>query len=140
MKNFLTRINDKDFGSSFFENALDDFFRPNFFGGIGFGMRTDVKETENGYEISVDLPGFDKNDITLELDKGYLNISAKREVKEEDENSFIKKERSCSCSRRYYVGEGIDETDVKAKYENGVLSLSVSKKEKTSTSKKIQID
>lgn len=140
MKNFLTRANDQDFGMSFFDTAFDDFFRPAFFGRSEM-MRTDVKNTDRGYEISVDMPGYDKKDISVEFDKGYLTISAKRESKETEKDSYVKRERCFSCSRSYYVGDNVTENDIKAKYENGVLTLSVPKpKDKPLPTRRIEID
>lgn len=142
MKNYLTKRNNDNFGLNFFEDAFNDFFMPTFFDRRFDGnMRTDVKETKNGYSLCVDMPGFDKNDINVSLDNGYLTISAKREQNEDDGDSFIKRERSFSCQRSYYVGDGVTEKDVKAKYLNGTLSLEIPKKtEEKQTKRVIEID
>ncbi|MBP5466558.1 MAG: Hsp20/alpha crystallin family protein [Clostridia bacterium] len=104
------------------------------------GMRTDIKETENGYELSVDMPGYDKKDISVELSHGYLTISAKREEKEENKK-YLRRERSYSCSRSYYVGENIKREHVKAKYEGGTLHLAFPKEEKKEIpDKRIEIE
>ena len=129
MRNYLSRRN-IDLGFNFFEDAFDDFFKPVFYGVKECAMKTDIKETEKGYELSVDMPGYDKNDISLSLDNGYLKIQAQKQEKDEDEKSFIRRERSFSCSRSYYVGDAVTEEDVKAKYNNGTLELFVPKKEK----------
>jgi HSP20 family molecular chaperone IbpA len=92
-------------------------------------MKTDIKETENGYELMVDMPGFEKKDINLSLNNGYLTVEAKREEKEENDN-FVRRERNFSCSRSFYVGEEVTEEDIKAKYNNGTLSLAVPKEDK----------
>ncbi|MER2183205.1 MAG: Hsp20/alpha crystallin family protein [Clostridia bacterium] len=95
-------------------------------------MKTDVKETETGYELAVDLPGFKKEEIKLELENGYLTISAAKAVENKDEQNgkVLRQERySGTMTRSFYVGEHVTEEDVKAKYENGVLCLSVPKKE-----------
>lgn len=138
MRNFLTnRRNDSGF--DFFDRAFDDFFKPVFYTRSD-NMRTDIKETDKEFELSVDLPGFDKNDINLSLDNGYLTIEAKREEKEEKDN-YLRRERSFSCSRSYYVGDAVTEEDIKAKYNNGTLNLIVPKKEKQIPPKKfIQIE
>ncbi len=136
MKNYLSRRNDNDFGFNFFEDALSEFFAPTAFERTSNVMKTDVKELENTYELSVDMPGFEKSDINLSLDRGYLTISAKREEKSEKEGNFLRRERSYSCSRSYYVGENIDENDVKAKYVNGTLTLSVPKEKQEKISKR----
>ena len=93
-------------------------------------MRTDIRETENSYEVAVDLAGFDKKDINVKLENGYVTISAKREEKHENKR-YLRRERSTSCSRSYYFGDKVNESDIKAKYENGVLKLNLPKKEAT---------
>ena len=95
-------------------------------------MKTDVKETDTGYEVEVDLPGFKKEEIHLELDNGYLTISTEKslENKEENKGRVIRQERYAgTMSRSFYVGGNVTEEDIKAKYENGVLSLTIPKKE-----------
>ncbi len=140
MRNYLSRRND-DFGFDLFDRAFEDFFKPTFFGGVSGGMKTDLKETDKEYELAIDMPGFEKSDINLTLENGYLTVNAKREEKEQENNNYIRRERSYSCSRSYYVGDGITEEDVKAKYLNGTLTLCVPKKEKALPEKKqINID
>ena len=131
MKNYLSRKNEEGLGFNFWEDPFESFFKPMFYGQKKGNMKTDVKETEKGYELAVEVPGFDKKDISVTLKNGYLTVEAKREEKQEDEKNYVRRERSFSCSRSYYVGEGITESDVKAKYENGVLLLCVPKKEET---------
>ena len=95
-------------------------------------MKTDVKETDEGYEVDVDLPGFKKEEIRLELENGTLTISTQKtlENKEEKQGKVLRQERcSGSMSRSFYVGDYVTEEDIKAKYENGVLSLAIPKKE-----------
>lgn len=128
MKNYLSRRNDFDLGFNNFFDGLDDFFSPVFFERKN-EMRTDVKNTDNGYELSVDMPGYDKGDISISLDNGYVTISAKREDKEEDDK-YLRRERSYSCSRSFYVGDGLTEEDIKAKYNNGTLVIDIPKIEK----------
>ena len=135
--------------SIFGENLFDDFmdfpfskeFEKNFFGNKNplYGkhaknmMKTDVRETENGYEVDIDLPGFKKDEITAKLDNGYLTISASKGLdkdKKDKDGHYIRRERYAgSMSRSFYIGEGITENDVKAKYEDGILRLSIPKKE-----------
>ena len=91
-------------------------------------MRTDVKETENGYSIKVDMAGYDKGDIKLSLKDGYLTVSATRSENQEENNSYVRRERSSTCSRSYYVGKGIEVKDVKAKYTNGTLDIDLPKR------------
>ena len=95
-------------------------------------MKTDVKETENGYEVDVDLPGYKKDEIHLELNNGYLTISAEKSLEKEKNRKgrMLRQERFAGVMQRsFYVGEYITEEDVKASYESGVLHLIVPKKE-----------
>ena len=96
-------------------------------------MKTDVKETETGYEVDIDLPGFKKDEINAKLDNGYLTISAAKglDKDEQDKNGkYIRRERYAgSMSRSFYVGEGVTQDDIKAKYEDGILRLVVPKKD-----------
>ena len=96
-------------------------------------MKTDVRETEDGYELDIDLPGFKKDEVTAQLDTGYLTIQASKGLDKEQKDKkgkYIRKERYAgSMSRSFYVGDAITEEDVHAKYEDGILKLSVPKKE-----------
>ena len=96
-------------------------------------MKTDVRETEDGYELDIDLPGFKKDEVTAQLDNGYLTIQASKGLDKEQKDKkgkCIRKERYAgSMSRSFYVGDAITEEDVHAKYEDGILKLSVPKKE-----------
>ena len=96
-------------------------------------MKTDVKESDTGYELDIDLPGYKKEDVKAELKDGYLTISVenKTEDDQKDENGkYIRRERYVgSCSRSYFVGDEIEQEDIKAKFENGILKISVPKKE-----------
>lgn len=131
----------------FGENLMDVFdgFDRNFFRDFGnvdralYGknahrmMKTDVKETDEGYEVDVDLPGFKKDEINLELNNGYLTISAEKALEKDGENKkgkMLRQERySGMMQRSFYVGDYVTEEDVKASYENGVLHVFVPKKE-----------
>ena len=101
-------------------------------------MRTDVKESDTGYEMEIDLPGFSKDEVTVELNDGYLTISAakgldKDEAKSDEEaqkGNYIRRERySGSCNRSFYVGDAVTEEDIKASFENGTLKMTIPKKE-----------
>ena len=96
-------------------------------------MKTDVKETDTGYEVDIDLPGFKKDEINAQLDNGYLTISAAKGLDKDEKDKkgkYIRKERYAGAmSRSFYVGEGVTQEDIKAKYEDGILRLSVTKKE-----------
>ena len=96
-------------------------------------MKTDIKEMDNGYELIIDLPGFKKDEISIELEKGYLTVSAAKGLDKDEEDKkgkYIRKERYAGAMQRsFYVGENLTQEDIKAKYENGILRLSVPKKE-----------
>lgn len=96
-------------------------------------MKTDIKELDGEYEIVVDLPGYNKEDINLEISNGYLNITAKKnETNEEKHGKYLHKERFYGeCSRSFYIGEDINEESIKAKFNNGTLILSIPKIDKT---------
>ena len=96
-------------------------------------MKTDVRELPEGYEVDVELPGFKKEEIKLSLEKGNLTISAQKGLEKEETDKkngkVIRKERyEGNLTRSFYVGEDLDKEDIKAKYENGVLSLVIPKK------------
>ena len=131
--------------SIFGENLFDDFFSDPFGMMVSQGrdplygkhaknlMKTDVRETEDSYELDVDLPGFKKDDVQAELKDGYLTITAQTQSESEDkdeEGTYVRKERfSGKCSRTFYVGDDIEEDDIKAKFEDGVLKIAVPKKQ-----------
>lgn len=95
-------------------------------------MSTDVREKDGSFELDIDLPGYKKEDVKAELKDGYLTVSAVRnENKDEkdEDGKYLRRERFCgSCSRSFYVGENITEEDIKAKFEDGILKISVPKK------------
>ena len=109
-------------------------------------MKTDVRELDNGYEIIIDLPGFKKDEIEVQLENGYLNISAAKGLDKDEsdkEGKYIRKERYAgSMSRSFYVGDDISEDDIHGKFENGILKLDVPKKEAKAveTKKRVQIE
>ena len=128
--------------SIFGENLFDDFFGDPF-GMMSRGrdplygkharnlMRTDVRETEDSYELDVDLPGFKKDEIQVHLENGYLTVSAEKHAdKQAGKGKYLRQERySGTVSRTFYVGESVTENDIHAKYENGILTLDVPKEE-----------
>ena len=109
-------------------------------------MKTAVRETDSGYEVDIDLPGFKKDEINIQLDNGYLSISAAKGLDKDEqdkEGKYIRKERYAgSMSRSFYVGNAITQDDIKAKYESGILRLSVPKKaaEEIESAKRIAIE
>ena len=133
------------FGEDLFDNFMKDFpfFDDNtesnvekkLYGRRGKNlMKTDIKETEGGYELEMDLPGFTKDEIKVSLENGYMTISAAKglDKDEQDKKSgrYIRKERYAgSCERSFYVGEDITEEDIKGEFKHGILKLFVPKKE-----------
>ena len=117
------------FGENLFDDFMEDAFKSPIFGKREKNlMKTDIRENENGYELDMDLPGFKKDEITVNLRDGYVTISAERgmERSEKDEKTgkFVRQERySGSCQRSFYVGEGVKQEDMKARFEDGILHL-----------------
>lgn len=129
------------FGENLFDDSLSDFF--------GFGrmmpqvsnelygkhaknlMKTDVRELDGSYELDVDLPGFKKDEVTVDLQDGYLTISAEKALDKDESDQkgkFLRQERYAgSMSRSFYVGDDVESTDICAKYENGILKISIPK-------------
>ena len=139
--------------SIFGENMLDDFFDESFFGAHNplYGknarnlLKTDIREMDDSYELAVDLPGFKKDEINLDIKDGYLTVSAEKglDKKEEDKKGrILRQERYAGvCSRSFYVGN-VKPEDVKAKYESGVLSVVLPKvdQKKHASASKIAIE
>ncbi len=136
------------FGENLFDNFFDDFFDfPTFddkaiqeaqrklYGRHGANMmKTDVQEHDDHYEVDIDLPGFRKEELSLELKDGYLVISAAKgldkDEREKETGRFVRRERYAgSMSRSFYVGDDVKQEDIRAKYESGVLKLSIPKVE-----------
>ena len=127
--------------SIFGENMMDEFFDRDFFGERNplFGkharnlMKTDIHENDKEYELSVELPGFKKEEISLDVKDGYLTISAQKGLDKDEEDKkgrVLRQERySGVCTRSFYVGDDVSEDDISAKFENGILSINVPKKE-----------
>ena len=136
------------FGENLFDDFMNDFSFPTFpnvdkelYGKHAKNlMKTDVKETENAYEIDIDLPGFKKDEIQMELKDGVLTVSAAKGLDKDEEDkkgNYIRKERYAgSMSRSFYVGENMKEEDIHAKYENGILTLDVPKEQKKAVPEK----
>lgn len=116
------------FGTNGFDRAIGTSLR----GGRDM-MSTDVKETENGYEVIMNLPGFAKEDVKGEIKDGYLTVTATTNTSNDEKDAdgrYIRRERySGSCSRSFYVGEDVTQDDIKAKFEDGTLKLSIPKKQ-----------
>ena len=109
-------------------------------------MKTDIREHDTGYELDVDLPGFKKDEINIELENGYLTISAAKGLDKDEQDKkgkYIRKERYAGAMQRsFYVGDAVTEEDVKAKFEDGILKLSIPKKDakEVETKKTIAIE
>ena len=131
--------------SIFHENLFDDFFSDPFELVVSQGrnplygkhaknlMKTDVRETEGSYELDIDLPGFKKEDVNVELKNGYLTIAASKSLDKDEKDQkgrYIRQERYAGAmSRSFYVGEDVQPSEISAKFENGILQLSVPKAE-----------
>ena len=127
--------------SIFGENVFDDFMDFSFpdidrklYGKHAKNvMKTDVREMDDGYEVVIDLPGFKKDEIEVQLENGYLTISAAKGLDKDEtdkQGKYLRKERYAgSMSRSFYVGEDITEEDIHGKFENGILKLDIPKVE-----------
>ena len=114
-------------------DLFDDMFRDPFFNeGESKLMKTDIKEKKDKYVVDIDLPGYDKEGIKIEIQDGYLTVHAKvdKEDNEKEKGKFVRKERYMGeCSRSFYIGDNIKEEDIKAKFHNGTLTLEIPKKD-----------
>lgn len=132
----------KLFTDNFMDDWMDDFAwtkgldqvnRKLYGKHAGKEMLTDIREHDDHYEVEIDLPGFKKEDINIQLQNGYLTVSASKGIEENESNKegrLVRQERySGTMARSFYVGEELTNEDIKAKFENGVLSLNVLKKE-----------
>ena len=130
------------FGENLFDDFMDFPFEDDFWGRKNplYGknakrmMKTDIRETDGSYELDVDLPGFKKDEIQASLENGYLTISAAKGLDKDEkdkEGKYIRQERYAGAmSRSFYVGNEVTQDEIKAKYEDGILKLSIPKKEK----------
>lgn len=128
------------FNDNFTDSLFDEFFNDSFWPARHFGraqvtqMNTDIKETEDNYQIEMELPGFTKEDVKADLKDGTLTIEAyhsENKDEKDQEGKYLRKERySGSMSRSFYVGEQITQEDIKAKFADGILTILVPKKEK----------
>ena len=133
------------FGENLFDDDWMDFpfdrFDREFFGRKNplYGkhaknmMKTDIREHDDGYELDVDLPGFKKDEISVQLNNGYLTISASKGLDKDEQDKkgkYIRKERYAGAMQRsFYVGDAVEQSDVKAKFEDGILKLCIPKKD-----------
>lgn len=136
------------FRENLFDNFMEDFRFPSFpdldkafYGKNATSlMKTDVKESDGDYIVDIDLPGFKKEDIQMQLDNGYLTVNASKtfDRNENDENEkYVRRERYAgSMSRSFYVGSHVKEEDIHPRYENGILTFSLPKEEKKAVEEK----
>ena len=125
------------FGENLFDDWMDfsfpSFDRAFYGSGSRSMMKTDVKETDQGYELDIELPGYQKEDVRAQLKDGYLTVQAAKNVNNDEKNeegAYIRRERYAgTMSRSFYVGDDVTEADIHAKFEDGILKLSVPKKE-----------
>ena len=127
------------FGENLFDDDWMDFpFDRDFWGRTNNKttknlMKTDIREHDAGYELDIDLPGFKKDEIKVELENGYLTISATKGADNDEQNKkgkYIRRERYAGTMQRsFYVGDDVTQEDIKAKFENGILRLSIPKKD-----------
>ena len=132
------------FGESFLNDFMEPFETSN---NSSTFMNTDVEENEKGYMITMDIPGVHKEDVHAELKDGYLTVEAtshSNNDEKDEKGNYIRRERYYgTANRSFYVGSGVTQEDIKAKFENGILSLSVPKpveQKKVETSKRIAIE
>ena len=140
MKNSLMNRNR---GYDLFDGFFDDMFADPFFTSSNNIMRTDITEKDGNYILDIELPGFKKEDVNLNLENGYLTISAKREHKVDNEDrkeNFVRRERSFGqFSRSFYVGD-VEQDEIEAHLENGILTIKLPKEEeKKAKSNRIEI-
>ena len=121
MKNYPINYNRSNNVFDYIDSAFDDLFRPLFYDEKLDAMKTDIRETKDSYILDVEMPGFEKSEISLDVENGYLTIRAEKSEKESEdgkEHRYVRKERSVSCQRSYYI-----------KYDKGVLTVTLPKKE-----------
>ena len=121
------------FGENLLDNWFDDGWNSWDYSNTSL-MNTDIKENDNDYELTMNLPGVKKEDVTAELKDGYLTISASKgldkDEQEKETGKYIRRERYAgACQRSFYVGEDVTEQDIKAEFKHGMLKLFVPKKE-----------
>ncbi|MBT9776088.1 Hsp20 family protein [Clostridium sp. MCC353] len=123
---------DFPFDDRFYKKLEKEFFKNSGRHKIGKWMKTDVRETDNSYELEIDLPGFKKDEVTAQLRDGYLTISAVKGLPDDGDKKrgrYLRRERYAgACRRTFYIGGNVDEDGIKAKFKHGTLKLSLPKK------------
>ncbi len=132
---FNDNLFDNFFDFPFYDNRAEKKIQKKLYGHHAANlMKTDIQEKKDGYELEIDLPGFKKDEVTAELNDGYLTVSAAKgldqDEKEKETGKYIRRERYAgACQRSYYVGEDVTEEDIKAEFKHGILKVFVPKKE-----------
>ena len=130
---FRDNLFDDMFDFDDFDKEFNRMMRPLYGKHAQNMMKTDVRETDNSYELDIDLPGFKKDEIIVQLDNGYLSISASKGLDKDEENKngkYIRRERYAGAmNRTFYVGDNLTQQDIQAKFEDGILKISVPKKD-----------
>ena len=130
---FRDNLFDDMFDFDDFDKEFNRMMRPLYGKHAQNMMKTDVRETDNSYELDIDLPGFKKDEINVQLDNGYLSISAAKGLDKDEEKKdgkYIRRERYAGAmNRTFYVGDNLTQQDIQAKFEDGILKISVPKKD-----------
>ncbi len=129
----------RDVGPDFFEDVFDD---PFFERKDIKLMKTDIKEEDGNVVVEIDLPGYEKENIKVDLEDGYLTVKAEKDEKKEDDKKgkYLRRERYVGmCSRSYYVGNGVRHEDIKANFKNGILTLTYPKNSESEGKRYIEI-
>ena len=127
-------------------DLFEDMFRDPFFEHETKIMRSDIRDEDGKYLIDIDLPGYEKDNIKIEIENGYLTVQASMnsEKEEKKKGKFVRRERyEGTCSRSFYIGDDIKSEEIKANFKNGILTLAIPKKEEQEElpeKKYIQID
>ncbi len=119
------------FGENLFDDFMDDFMMNRGARSVLNVMKTDIKETDDSYELKIEMPGYRKEDVKAQLKDGYLTISAETDNSSEEKNEegkYIRRERyTGAVSRSFFVGKDLTEEDIKARFENGILHIALPK-------------
>ena len=119
------------FGENLFDDFMDDFMINRGARSVQNVMKTDIKETDDSYELKIEMPGYRKEDVKAQLKDGYLTISAETDNSSEEKNEegkYIRRERyTGAVSRSFFVGKDLTEEDIKARFENGILHIALPK-------------
>lgn len=141
---FRDNLFDDMFDFDDFDKEFNRMMRPLYGKHAQNMMKTDVRETDNSYELDIDLPGFKKDEVNVELKNGYLTIQAAKGLDKEEQDKkgkYIRQERYAgACSRSFYVGEDVEPEEVSAKFEDGILTISVPKAAKKQLPKQTSIN